>query len=210
MRIGVYDFLYRVGAPWDGPARPELVELVEAGVLTPEQLPPGRAIDLGCGTGSNAVFLAKHGFETVGVDLSRVALKKARKRIEDEGLGDRVRLVAADLTAPALPGVPGPFDLLVDYSTLDDLGPAARRDMAALIARLARPGARFLFFCFYGRRDDLPMISFTGPSRMTPIIEVGEEETLFGEHFEIERLPAPPPESREACFLMTRRAGGAR
>jgi hypothetical protein len=44
MRIGVYDFLYRVGAPWDGPARPELVELVEAGVLTPEQLPPGRAI----------------------------------------------------------------------------------------------------------------------------------------------------------------------
>jgi len=58
MRRALYDLLYRVGAPWDGPPRPELVTLVERGVLTPAHLPPGRAIDLGCGTGANIVYLA--------------------------------------------------------------------------------------------------------------------------------------------------------
>jgi cyclopropane fatty-acyl-phospholipid synthase-like methyltransferase len=157
----LYDVLYRIGAPWDGPPRAELVSLVEAGVLTPDRLSPGRAIDLGCGGGSNAVFLARHGFETVGVDLSRQALKIAAGRAAAAGVQDRVRLVRADLTATALPGVSGPFDLLVDYGTLDDLGAGGRAAMARLITRYARPGARFLFWCFHGRRDDLPRISFT-------------------------------------------------
>ena len=53
MKRAIYDLLYRIGAPWDGPPRPELVTLVESGVLTPARLAPGRAIDLGCGTGAN-------------------------------------------------------------------------------------------------------------------------------------------------------------
>jgi ubiquinone/menaquinone biosynthesis C-methylase UbiE len=49
-----YDLWYRFGTPpWVGPARSELVNLVETGVLT-----PGRAVDLGCGEGDNAIFLA--------------------------------------------------------------------------------------------------------------------------------------------------------
>ena len=53
MKRAIYNLLYRIGAPWDGPPRPELVTLVENGVLTPARLAPGRAIDRGCGTGAN-------------------------------------------------------------------------------------------------------------------------------------------------------------
>jgi hypothetical protein len=116
-----------------------------------------------------------------------------------------VRFVEGDLTASTIPGVHGPFDLLIDYSTLDDLDPAGRRAMARLVANLARPGAAFLFWCFWGRRSDLPRLSVTGPSRMTPVVEPGEVEALFGEAFSIERIPTSDQPLHTACFLMTRR-----
>lgn len=199
----LYDLLYRVGAPWEGGPRSELVELVESGRLSAEVLSPGRAIDLGCGSGANAIFLAHHGFDVVGVDFSPVALAKAQRAAARSG-AKAVRFVRGDLTATAVATVDGPFDLLVDYGTLDDLSAEGRRRMAALVANLARPGALFLLWCFYGARDDLPRMSFSGPSRIAPGIEPGEAEALFGAAFEIERLPKPAPPEPYACFLMTR------
>ena len=120
-------------------------------------------------------------------------------------MSERVRLVRGDLTAPSLPGVEGPFDLLVDYGTLDDLAPTDRRAMAATIIRLARPGSIFVLYAFYAARADLPRFSLTGPSRLVPVLEPGEEVELFGDAFEIERLPEPRPEHLTAAFVMTRR-----
>jgi len=205
MKRAIYNLLYRIGAPWDGPPRPELVTLVESGALTPARLAPGRAIDLGCGTGANVRYLTRHGFEATGVDFSPVALGIARKRARAEGAHASIRFLEGDLTAGEIPGVEGPFDLLVDYGTLDDLDPAGRRAMASLVANLARPGAAFLFWCFWGRRSDLPRISLCGPSRMIPLIEPGEETALFGDAFSIERIATSDRPTHTACFLMTRR-----
>jgi SAM-dependent methyltransferase len=205
MKRSVYDLLYRFGAPWDGPPRADLVRLVESGVVTPTRLAPGRAIDLGCGTGANVRYLAEHGFDAVGVDYSRVAIEIARKRAADAGTPASARFVEGDLTADRGPGVEGPFDLVLDFGTLDDLDADGRRSMARLVATLARPGAIFLFWCFWADRAALPRMSFTGPSRMTPVIEPGEEADLFAEAFSIERLTGSDPSSHTACFLMTRR-----
>ncbi len=203
--VWFYDLMYRWRAPWEIGARSELVELVRSGRLTPERLAPGRAIDLGCGAGANAIFLAQSGFEVVGVDFSPVALKKARRASVAAGLSERLRFVQGDLTARSLPGVEGPFDLLVDYGTLDDLAPMDRRAMASTIIRLARPGSILVLYAFYAARSDLPRISLTGPSRLVPVLEHGEEVELFGDAFEIERLPEPRPEQLTAAFVMTRR-----
>lgn len=205
MRRALYDLMYRIGAPWDGPPRPELVTLVERGVLTPAQLAPGRAVDLGCGTGATVIYLAQHGFDSTGIDFSAIALRTARKRASAVGMDRQIRFVEGDLTASEIPSVEGPFDLLVDYGTLDDLDPAGRRAMATLISNLARPGALFLLWCFWARRSELPRVSLSGPSRMIPVIEPGEETTLFGDDFSIERLASPEPSTHTACFLMTRR-----
>ncbi|MGH7322260.1 MAG: class I SAM-dependent methyltransferase [Candidatus Rokuibacteriota bacterium] len=70
-----YDLMYGFGAPREGGPRQELVELVASGRLSPQAF--RRTIDLGCGSGANAIFLAEHGFDVSGVDFSPVALRKA-------------------------------------------------------------------------------------------------------------------------------------
>lgn len=201
----VYDLIYRRGAPWEIGPRAELVELVTTGVLAPDALP--RAVDLGCGSGANAVFLAEHGFDVTGVDFSPVALARARALAEDAGVTDRCRFVIGDLTAGAGGReVRGPFDLIVDYGTLDDLRGDDRDEMTALVHDLSRPGSRFLLWCFHGDRRGLPWISFKGPSRIAGGIDEGEVERRFADAWDVERLPEPRPETHTACFLLTRRS----
>lgn len=199
----IYDAMYRWWCPWDRVGvRSELQWLLADGEVSPGTHP--RAIDLGCGTGANVVELAARGFDVTGVDFSPVALAKAEQRARDAAVTDRCRFLEVNLTAPQLPAaVDGSFDLFLDFGTLDDLPPPGRARMAAHIARLARPGAVGLFWCFYAQRTDLPWISFHGPSRMTPAVEPGEEGRLFGEAFEIELFERPLP--RVACFLLRRR-----
>ncbi len=57
-----------------------------------EHLEPGRALDLACGEGQNAIWLATRGWDVTGVDYSEVAIAKARSRAEREGAQARVRL----------------------------------------------------------------------------------------------------------------------
>ena len=200
----IYDVMYRWGAPWDSVGvRSELRRLLDEGEVTPATHP--RAIDLGCGTGANVVELAQRGFDATGVDFSPVALSKARERARAAGVAGRCRFLEVDLTAPALPPTVGrTYDLLLDFGTLDDLRPAGRVRMAGHVARLARPGAVVLFWCFYGDRTSLPRISFHGPSRMAPGLAPGEEQRLFAEAFEVEGFVRPGPHM--ACFLLRRRA----
>jgi SAM-dependent methyltransferase len=200
----IYDAMYRWWAPWDDVGfRPELQRLLEEGSVSPATHP--RAIDLGCGTGACVVGLAARGFQATGVDFSRIALEKARRRASDAGVEDRCRFLEVDLTAPSLPAtVGGPFDLLLDFGTLDDLRPEGRARMAGHLAQLARPESLVLFWCFYAARSELPPISFQGPSRMAPGLEPGDEARLFGASFDLELFARPFPYA--ACFLLRRRA----
>jgi SAM-dependent methyltransferase len=146
------------------------------------------------------VHLAELGYESHGVDFSRVALDKARDRAGEAGVSDRCTWIEANLTEPLVGH--GQFDLLIDFGTLDDLRGQSRTSMASLITSLAKPGAVFLEWCFYGRREELPWISFRGTSRMSHIAP-GELDDLFGADFEIEPFSANP-EWRTACFLLTK------
>jgi SAM-dependent methyltransferase len=199
-----YDLAYRLWAPWDVVGvRPELQRMVEDGALTPANHPD--VIDLGCGSGANAVFLATHGFQVTAVDFSPAGLRKAERRAVQAGVAERCRFVEADLTAPDLSDlVGGPFDLLIDASTIDDLTGSRRLAVAENVARLARPGALMLCWCNYATAEQLPRFSFTRPSRLVPVIEPGEEQRLFGEAFDIEIL-RPSDADFEACLLLRRR-----
>ncbi|MFV0453115.1 MAG: class I SAM-dependent methyltransferase [Propioniciclava sp.] len=77
---------------WSGRVNPVLAAIVA-------ELPPGRALDLGCGEGGDAVWLAEHGWTAVGVDLSPTAVERGRREARARGLSEEVTLVAADLEA---------------------------------------------------------------------------------------------------------------
>jgi SAM-dependent methyltransferase len=200
MKIG-YDMWYRFGTPpWVGDARSELVELVGSGVLA-----PGRAIDLGCGVGDNAIFLAQHGFEVTAVDFAPAAISRARAKAREAGV--EVDFVVDDLTR--LSRVSGPFDLLVDYGAFDDLSIRQRAAYVRSILPLTRPGSRFLLWCFeweprLWERIFAAVLPF-GAMMLRP----GEARHRFGEAFEVERvagesdLPSWP--RGWAAYLMTRR-----
>jgi SAM-dependent methyltransferase len=206
-----YNLMYRFGAPWEGADRVELRALVGDGRCAPETLrrpgePAARAIDLGCGAGGVSLELAAAGFEVTGVDFSEVALRKARAAAEQRRIGpDRVRFVQGDLTAGRIPGVEGPYDLLVDYGTLDDLPDAGRGAMARYVTGLARPGSRLFLFAFAGRREDLPRLSFGGPSRAFPGIVPGEVEQRFGPDWQIQVIDAPTATRHIGTWLLERR-----
>jgi SAM-dependent methyltransferase len=200
----MYNLLYKRGAPWEGGPREELVHLVESGRLASSG--GARALDLGCGSGANVVFLAEHGFDATGVDFSPVALDKARTLAAARGVAEKTRFVEADLTAPSIRGVDGLFDLVVDYGTIDDFKGEKRLAIARHPARLTRPGGHFLMWCFYAAPSELPLIRFDGPSKLSGAIAPGEEQALFRYDFTIERLASPPPDGTFACFFMTRRA----
>ena len=206
-----YDLLYRTGAAdaargWDRGVGSELVELVGSGRVASGVGSPGRAVDLGCGTGANVLLLAAHGFDAVGVDFSKTAIEMASDEAAARSLGEHARFVCGDVTADEIPGAEGPFDLVVVYNTLQDLRGRARMALVRTIHRLVRPGGQVVLWCYYADPRDLPLYSFHGPSRLLPfVVRPDEERALFGEAFEIERLPAPGPASGAACFLMTRR-----
>ncbi|MGB2570901.1 class I SAM-dependent methyltransferase [Micromonospora citrea] len=176
--------------------RPQLTELVETGRLTPAELP--HALDLGCGTGAEAVYLAGKGFGPVaGVDFSPVALRRARARARAAGVTDRCTFIRADLTAGPIPGLADAYDLICDFGALNDTEGEQRTAVAQAIHRLSRPGGKVLLWCFQGDKSQL-----SGGAKMAPMIAPGEEKELFGDAFDLEYLPTRP---RTVMLLMTRR-----
>jgi len=176
----VYDLWYRHGTPpWVGGPRQELVRLVTDGTLTPSS-----AIDLGCGAGDNAIFLAQHGFTVTGVDFAEAAIERAREKARHAGVA--VSFIRDDLTH--LRHVSGPFDLLVDYGTLDDLGNRGRDAYIREVVALTRPGTRFLLWCFEWtlapwERAATAILPFGGLT-----LAPGEAAARFGRHFEINHV----------------------
>jgi len=77
---------------WSGTVNHALVQVASA-------LAPGRALDLGCGEGGDVVWLAQHGWDATGVDISTTATRRATDVARAAGIpDDRIRFVAADLS----------------------------------------------------------------------------------------------------------------
>lgn len=140
LRRLTFAWKYLSRPPWDsGVPAPELVRAI-AGCA------PGRALDLGCGTGTNVRYLAEQGWRVAGVDFVPRAIAQARRKLR--GLEDRAALFVGDVTRLETLALPGPFDLALDmgcYHSLDDAG--RRRYMAGLRRWLA-PGGQYLLYAF--------------------------------------------------------------
>jgi SAM-dependent methyltransferase len=138
-----WDFYYFLRkTPWDsGITPPEIVSLVEGG-----RIPPGRAIDLGCGTGTNVLYLQRHGFDATGVDISARAVAFARRKLKAAGIRAPV-FVANILDTECFPAK-GPFDFAMDIGVMHIFDAAGRDRYAATLERIMRPGGFHYTFGF--------------------------------------------------------------
>jgi SAM-dependent methyltransferase len=139
LSFAIYEDLARV--PWnlEEPTR-LLVEFVESGAIS-----PCRAVDLGCGAGNYAVWLAAKGFQVTGLDLSTNALRHARRLADRAGVD--CRFVPADLCGE-VSGMDGDFDFAYDWEVLHYVFPEDRETYVRNVHRMLRPGARYLSVCF--------------------------------------------------------------
>jgi SAM-dependent methyltransferase len=159
--------------PWDTDVTPpELVQTIEG----PDAVPPGRALDLGCGTGTNVLYLARHGWDAVGVDFIGRPIEQARDKAEKAGVsaqfftGDVTRLEEID-------GLVGSFDLALDIGCFHSLASKDREDYAVGLGRRLRPGAMFLLYAWGPREEG-------APGRGISSVQV---ESIFAPHLHLER-----------------------
>ncbi|HVB72639.1 MAG TPA: class I SAM-dependent methyltransferase [Ktedonobacteraceae bacterium] len=176
----MFDERYRVGeTPWDtGISPPELLEAIE----NPPTGLPRRMLDIGCGTGTNCLTLARRGWHTVGVDFARIAIdtaiQKAQVLADDIARADgNARFLVADVTRLAPPALDERFSLLLDLGCLNGIPPALYADYAKMAAEQALPGALFLLYAH------LPVAGRERPRGVTP----EELDQLLATTFRLER-----------------------
>ncbi len=181
-----FELYYLLGrAPWDsGISPPELIVFLEAH-------PPGRALDIGCGTGTNALTMASRGWQVTAIDFSSRALGAARRKALAAGAA--IRFEQGDISR--LGRLEGPFDLALDIGCYHGLALTQQEAYAQALARLLRPGAAFLLYGFTDPEAD-PASTLLSPAAL---------DCRFGEGFETTSLVEGEDRGRTSAWATLRR-----
>ncbi|MET7288009.1 class I SAM-dependent methyltransferase [Streptomyces sp. NPDC005573] len=169
-------------------AKPDenLASCLERGLIA-----PGRALDLGCGPGRNALHLASRGFEVDAVDLSPAAISWGEERARDAGAG--VRFHRGDAFALTTDTLRGPYDLVYDSGCFHHLPPHRRVSYLALLERVLAPGGHFALTCFAAGRmgSDAPDADLYGGSGLQGGLAYSAESLrwIFSDLTEVEMRP---------------------
>jgi SAM-dependent methyltransferase len=169
--------------PWDSDEPdPALVATVEAGTI-----PAGRTLEVGCGTGTNALWLAAHGFDVLGVDVSPLAIDRARAKMGAGASACRFEVLDFLEDLPE-----GPFNFVFDrgcFHVFD--APEVRAHFAALVAGVLSPGG--LWLSLIGSTEGAARD--TGPPRrsardiagaLEPVLEIVQLRSIhFDPHLEM-------------------------
>lgn len=160
---------YKGNPPWDiGRPQPAFVELVSAGEFN-----KGSVLDVGCGTGENALYIAENGFSTVGVDLSSRAIVAARAKATER----KLRVDFRHANALSLDFRGSYFDNVIDSGLFHTFNDSDRVSFANEIARVLKADGRYFMLCF----SDKEPTNWGGPRRITR----EEIEATFSQLFKI-------------------------
>lgn len=140
----LFRVFYRLAfTPWEGhPQAATLRDLVEG----PDALPPGSALDIGCGTGDASIYLAQRGWQVTGVDFVPKALDKARAKARAADV--TVDFVHADVTHLSQAGINTDFQLIVDNGCLHGMSDHDRDLYVSEITAVAAGDARLSIVAF--------------------------------------------------------------
>ena len=155
----IYQELPLEKIPWNSETPPDaLVQLVQEGKIR-----PCRTIDLGCGAGNYAIYLAALGFEVTGADSSSAAIKIAKENAKKQGV--RCKFIVADLLGD-LHEVTDLFDFAFDWEFLHHIFPEDRGTYIRNVYKILKPQATYFSVCF-SEKD--PQFGGSGKYRKTRI-----------------------------------------
>ena len=163
---------WRRDTPWDTQVTPpEVMEFIA-------RTPPGRALDLGCGTGTNAITLTRHGWRVTGVDFVPEAIHAARAKAARSGLA--IEFHVASVTD--LSFLDGPFDYVLDIGCLHSLKAEDRMRYAANLSRLLRPRAWYMLYAWLPRAGKGGVVGISAEEVESLLgADFSGDRTVFGE-----------------------------
>jgi SAM-dependent methyltransferase len=186
---------------WSGRPNDALVRHVEG-------LAPGRALDLGCGEGGDAVWLAARGWTVLGVDISQVALERAARHAAEAGVAERVEVRRVNL-AEEFPD--GRFDL-VSAQFLHSRAEMPREPILRRAAAAVAVGGVLLVesHCGFPHGEDNPHpdVRFPPPAEVLEALDLTEgawEVLVCEEHDRMQDDPAGQPTHRADNTVLARR-----
>jgi len=136
-----FNFWYFRKPPWDsGISPPELLNFIQTH-------PAGNAIDLGCGTGTNVITLAKAGWQVTGVDFASRAIRMAKHKLKQENI--KADFQVGDVTK--LNKTTGPFDLVLDIGCFHGLSHPGKQDYLNQLERILAPNGFWLIYGFVAK-----------------------------------------------------------
>ncbi|HYF52281.1 MAG TPA: class I SAM-dependent methyltransferase [Planctomycetota bacterium] len=139
--------------PWDsGEVDPELKRLLDAG-----QLPGKTVLEIGCGTGTNAIEFARRGFDVIAVDFVAQAVDEARKKAAAAKV--KIDLRVADVLHDDLGG---PYDVIFDRGVYHGLRSVHMKKFQQVLEKVTRKGSRFLVLAGNAKEENKGM----GPPRV--------------------------------------------
>jgi cyclopropane fatty-acyl-phospholipid synthase-like methyltransferase len=145
--------------PWNIPTPPgELVALIKSG-----RVRLCKTVDLGCGAGNYAIYLAGLGFDTTGIDNAESAVQLARENAQKKGVA--CRFIVADLLGD-MHEVEETFDFAFEWEVLHHIFPDDRARYVNNVRHLLNPNALYFSVCF---AESDPQFGGTGKYRKTPI-----------------------------------------
>lgn len=175
-------------------------------------LKPGTALDLGCGEGGDAIWLARRGWRVTAVDISGVALRRAAGHAADAGVGELITWERHDL-GESFPE--GAFDL-VSAHFLHTIGHMPRERILRSAAAAVAPGGILLVTGHGGfpswEHNHHPEVHFPTPDEVVRDLELAEGEwevLLSEEHERVQDDPEGRPTTRQDNVVKVRRLLGA-
>ena len=184
--------------PWVLEISPDaLTQLVESG-----KVKPCKSVDLGCGTGNYAIYLASVGFDVTGIDISPTAIRIAEENAKNKGV--KCNFLVADVLGE-LDEVKEAFDFVYDWGLLHHLFPADRGKYVENVHRILNQGGKYLSVCFSEKE---PLFGGSGKYRDTSLGTVlyfsSEDELrdLFKPYFKIKELETIEIKGKFAPHLM--------
>lgn len=143
-----WDEVYKGTPPWDvDHPQPAFEELIKSG-----EIKPGRALDIGCGRGENAIMLAINGCDVTGIDIAKSAISDAKKKSIERRV--KVNFVVGNVLQMANLFRNGEFDIVVDSGLFHAMTDEERPIFARQVHRVLKKGGKYFMLCFSDKEPD--------------------------------------------------------